>query len=83
MQKLSPKALAVSFAVTWSICMFFSGIASMFGWCVKFVDVMSSIYIGLNSTLIGSIIGAVWGFFDGAVGGAMIAFFYNLALKKK
>jgi len=55
----------------------------MFGWCVKFVDVMSSIYIGLNSTLIGSIIGAVWGFFDGAVGGAMIAFFYNLALKKK
>lgn len=63
--------------------MLFAGWASILGWCAKFVEIMASIYIGFKPTFLGGIIGAIWGFIDGAVGGAIIAFVYNIATKKK
>ena len=76
------RGLATAFGVTWSICMLFAGLASMFGWCTKFIEVMSSIYIGLKPTFLGSIIGVVWGLSDGVVGGLLIALIYNAVVKK-
>ena len=77
MQKLNIKALAVAMGAMWGGGMLFLGWASMLGWGVKAVDVMSSVYIGFSSSLLGSIIGAVWGFLDGAIGGIIIALVYN------
>lgn len=83
MEKLNVKALAVAIGVSWAICMLFLGWVSIFGWGVKVVEVLSSVYIGFAPTFLGGIIGAIWGFIDGAIGGVIIAFVYNVIARKK
>ena len=38
---------------------------------------LERMYIGYSFTPLGSVIGAVWGFVDFAIGGAIIALLYN------
>ncbi len=83
MYKLNVKALAVALGVLWSVCMLFAGWGSMFGWGGKLVEVMASVYIGYTPTFWGALIGAMWGFIDGAIGGAIIAFVYNIIAREK
>ena len=81
MEKLNVKALAVGLGVSWSACMLLLGWASIFGWGAGLVKVFSSLYIGFAIIFIGGLIGAVWGFIDGAIGGAIIALIYNAIAK--
>lgn len=83
MEKLSVKGLALALGLTWAIAMLFTGWAAAFGWAAKFVEVMSSIYIGFEPGFVGGLIGAVWGFVDGAIGGAIIAAAYNAVAGRK
>jgi len=76
--RLDMKALTLSIGITWGIGMLFMGWVSAFGWGDYFVDVMSSVYIGYEPSFIGGIIGGIWGFVDGAIGGFLISLFYNL-----
>jgi len=82
MERLSIRGLAVGLGVAWGVCMLFTGWVAIFGWCGKFVEVMASVYIGFKPTFIGGIIGGSWGFIDGAIGGTIIAFVYNLVARK-
>ena len=41
------------------------------------VTLFERIYIGYSFTPMGSIIGAVWGFFDWGIAGAIFAWLYN------
>ena len=36
------------------------------------------VYIGYEFTPVGSVIGFLWGFVDGLIGGAIVAWLYNL-----
>jgi hypothetical protein len=81
MQKLSVKGLSIGLGVSWALCMLFLGWASMFGWGIKLVEAISSLYIGFSPSFLGAIIGAVWGFIDGAIGGAIIALVYNRLIR--
>jgi len=81
-EKLSVRGLAVGLGVFWAVCMLFIGWASMFGWGVRFVEMMASVYIGFEPTFLGGIIGAIWGFIDGAIGGAIIAIVYNAVVTR-
>ena len=54
----------------------------MFGWGKGIVEVMSSVYIGYSASFLGGIIGAVWGFADGLIGGAIFALIYNGIARK-
>ncbi len=83
MERLDVKGLAVGLGTSWAACMLFVGWAAMFGWGGKFVEVMSSVYIGFEPTLVGGIVGALWGFVDGAIGGLLIAVVYNAVTRKK
>jgi len=83
LDKLNVKALAFGLGVSWGSAMLFLGWASMFGWGIKFVEIIASVYIGFAPSFIGGIIGAIWGFFDGAIGGAIIAFVYNTIAERK
>lgn len=83
MEKIDVKALAIGLGLSWGLGMLLVGEAAAFGWGGKFVDVISSVYIGFAPTLLGGVIGGIWGFFDGAIGGALIALFYNAFAKKK
>jgi hypothetical protein len=80
MGKLNVKALAIALGVAWAFMMLSVGWASIFGWGAKFVEMMASVYIGFSPTFWGGLIGAVWGFVDGAIGGVIIALIYNAAM---
>jgi hypothetical protein len=83
MGKLNVKALAIAGGVMWGVYMLFIGWFSwLFNWGTNFVVAMSSVYIWFRPTFIGGIIGAIWGFLDGAFAGAIIAWVYNMAAKK-
>ena len=77
MDRLNVKALAGGLGVSWALCILLAGWASALGWGERFVEVMSSVYIGYASSFFGGIIGAAWGLIDGALGGAVIAIVYN------
>jgi hypothetical protein len=82
-EKLNVKALALALGVTWSLFVLCIGWAAGFGWGIRMVEVMSSVYIGYAPSFLGGIIGALWGFFDGAVGGLIVALVYNSIVKKR
>jgi hypothetical protein len=68
---------------SWGIGMLFLGWISILGWGIDIVKIISSLYIGFAPSFLGGIIGGVWGFTDGAVGGLIIAIVYNAVIKKK
>jgi len=73
MGELDIRAFALACGVLWSSAMFVLGILSMtLNW-----DVFSSVYIGYKPSIKGILIGAVWGFADGIIGGICIAWLYN------
>ena len=46
------------------------------------VTLFERIYIGYSFTPMGSVIGAIWGFVDWGIAGALFAWLYNLINKK-
>ena len=46
------------------------------------ISLLERIYIGYSFTAKGSVIGAVWGFVDWGIAGAIFAWLYNLINKK-
>jgi hypothetical protein len=84
MDRFNVKALSIAGGVLWGMYMLLIGWAAwLFNWGSGFVAAMSSVYIGFRPTFFGGIVGAVWGFIDGAVAGAIIAWVYNSVAKKK
>lgn len=81
MNKCQPLALGVAIGATWALGIFFLAIAAMFGWGAALVPPLASLYIGYGASIAGAIIGAVWAFIDGFVGGAVVAWIYNLVAK--
>jgi hypothetical protein len=77
MMRLSVKGLALAMGVTWGAGVLVLGLLGAVGWGRAMVDVLGSLYLGFRPTPLGSIIGGVWAFVDGAVGGAIVAWLYN------
>ncbi len=77
MEKINISALGLALGAAWAFLVFTIGITSIFGWGTIIVEVLSSLYIGYNASLLGAIIGALWAFTDGFVGGVITAWVYN------
>ena len=77
MQPLSMKGLALALGLTWGAGILLLGLAGSLGWGRPLVEVLGSGYLGYGPSLGGSLIGALWAFVDGAVGGILIAWLYN------
>jgi hypothetical protein len=77
--KLDIKAFALTCAVLWGL-----GLPLLTWWIMAFDGASANptwighIYRGYNLTLVGSLIGAVWAFFDGLIGGAIFAWLYDV-----
>lgn len=78
MNKLNVKALGLTLGIVWGGGIFILGFMSLFlNWGTGIVNLMGSVYLGYHATLGGILIGTIWGFCDGAVCGALIAWLYN------
>ncbi len=79
--RLAVGTLGIAFGIVWAFGMFLLGIMAAFsGWGIAIVEVFSSLYIGYSPSFVGSITGAVWGFVDGFIFAALVAWLYNRLL---
>ena len=80
--KLDVKACALACGLIWGL-----GLFVLTWWIIAFdgptgePTFIGRVYRGYSITPIGSVIGMVWGFFDGLIGGAIFAWLYNLLAK--
>jgi hypothetical protein len=77
--KLNVKAFALTCALMWGVAL------PLVTWWVMALEGASTdptwlghIYRGYSLTLGGSLIGAMWAFFDGLIGGAIFAWLYDV-----
>lgn len=78
MAKLNVKAFGLACGIIWSFGMLVMGLINMVSdWGSGWVQLMSSLYPGYTPTVLGSIIGAAWGFVDAGIGGILLAWLYN------
>jgi hypothetical protein len=80
--KLDIRAFSLAAGILWSVSVFLMGMtATTCSWAGKFVAALGVFYVGYSATILGSFIGAVWGFFDAAIGCAVFAWLYNKLAK--
>lgn len=82
MSKLSVKGFAVAFGTMSAVYMLYMGWAAALGHRVGFVAAFSSHYPGFEGTLVGGLVGAGFGFVDGAMTGGVIALVYNAVVNR-
>lgn len=77
--RLNVKALALAGGITWGACLF------LVTWWIILLDgaggdatFIASVYRGYSISAVGSVVGLLWGFCDGLIGGAIFAWLYNL-----
>jgi hypothetical protein len=77
--RLHTLSLALAMGTTFAVMMFLFGlIAWTTGLWAGAVEVIGTAYLGYAPTLVGSLIGALWGFVDGFVFAGLIAWLYNV-----
>lgn len=68
--------------IVWAIAMLLTGLVAMTtGWGEGFVETARTMYIGYQASVVGSFIGAAWGFVDMFICGVILAAIYNLFLR--
>lgn len=76
--KLNIKAFALTCGIVWGLGLFF-----LTWWIIAFdgstvgPTLIGRLYRGYTISPIGSVIGLIWAFFDGLVGGGIFAWLYN------
>ena len=77
--KLNVKAFALAFGLIWGLSLFI-----LTWWIITFEGATGDrtfigwVYRGYNISPLGSLIGLAWALVDGAIGGAIFAWLYNL-----
>ena len=77
--KLRACSFGCAVGITWALGMLIVGWGAWLcnGWGMAWVNMMGSVYVGYHPTLIGGIIGAIWGFVDFFIFGVVVAWIYN------
>ena len=76
--KLNVLALGLAFGLIWGL-----GLFILTWWIILFdgqtgeTTIIGLVYRGYSITAVGSVIGLLWAFFDGAIGGVIFAWLYN------
>ncbi|RKX22458.1 MAG: hypothetical protein DRP45_11360 [Candidatus Zixiibacteriota bacterium] len=77
--KLNVKALAFTSGILWGL-----GLFCITWWIILFdgatceTTLIGQVYRGYSISPIGSVVGLLWGFVDGLIGGAIFGWVYNL-----
>lgn len=81
--KLNVKAFALTTGLVWGL-----GLLLLTWWIIAWDGPSTAptwigrIYRGYTLTAVGSVVGAIWGFFDGLIGGAVFAWVYNVLVAR-
>lgn len=81
--KLNVKAMSLTIGLVWGL-----GLFLLTWWIILFEgsnqdsNILTHIYRGYTITPLGSLIGLLWAFIDGIIGGACIAWIYNNLIPK-
>lgn len=81
--RLSIKSLALAMGILWGATVFLVGIGNLIwpGYGEAMLELISSIYPGYSIGGFASVIvGSLYAFVDGAIGGAILAWLYNVLL---
>ncbi len=79
--KLSVKAFALAGGILWGLAVFILTWLKIMGYGGE-LTLIKSYYIGYSVTPLGSVIGAVYGFFDAGIGCAIFVLLYNKLAEK-
>jgi hypothetical protein len=81
MMRISVKGLAIAFAIVWGGAILIAGACNLIwpSYGAAFLELVASIYPGYSAGhgIVSVAIGTVYGLFDGAGCGAVIAWIYN------
>ena len=78
MARLDVHAFGLLIGVLWGLCVLGLGLtAKGSGRGGRLVKLLATVYRGYAPAWPGSLIGGLWGFFDGGIGGILIAWLYN------
>jgi len=78
MARLDIKAFGLALGLVWGGITFILGIVDMlYFWGNSWGRMMGMVYMGYAPTIIGSVIGAVWGFVYASILGFAVAWMYN------
>jgi hypothetical protein len=81
--KFNVKAFALTVGIFWALSVFI-----ITWWLIVFWGASGArtflglFYLGYSVSPVGSIIGLIWGFFDGLISGAIFAWLYNLIVDR-
>lgn len=76
--KLNVRALALAAGIVWGLVIFLLTYWFLiFGYEGIMLEQISRVYLGYSVTWYGAFIGLIWGFVDGLIGGALLAWLYN------
>ena len=79
--KFSVKGLALASGILWGVAILGMGLANLVwgGYGQQFLQLMASVYPGYHATrsVAEVIVGTLYGFVDGLIGGAVFAWLYN------
>ncbi len=76
--KLDIRAFALACGLLWGLALFLvTWWILAFDGAITELTFLGRVYRGYSVTPLGSVIGLVWGFADGLIGGAIFAWLYN------
>jgi len=76
--KLNVRALALAGGIVWGLAIFLITYWFLvFGHGGTTLFKLSNVYLGYSVTWYGAFVGLVWGFVNGFIGGALLAWLYN------
>lgn len=78
MQKLNATALGLALGIIWAVFLFLMVLLAMYAnWGNAWVDLISSLYLGVNVSWTGALLALPWAFVDAFIGGFLVAWLYN------
>jgi len=81
--KLDVRAFGLAGGILWSASIFVLTWLGILGYgSLSAASMIKAYYIGYSVSPIGSVVGALYGFFDAGIGCALLALLYNKLVKK-
>ena len=78
MKKLNATAFGLALGIIWAVFLFLIVILAMYAnWGNAWVELIASVYRGVDVSWTGALISLPWAFVDAFIGGFLVAWLYN------